>query len=108
MKIILLGALLSLVNNQSYAHDYWNNDKPVPAWVKSSCCGKIDAHYLRPDQVHRHDDYYIVDGYTKQIPVKQALPSQDGDYWIFYAGPECSEICTQQSSVYCFFVPMAF
>jgi hypothetical protein len=55
--------------------------------------------------VHRiSDDYYSVDGYVRRIPVGQALPSQDGDYWIFYRD-DGSGI---QSGVYCFFVPMDF
>ena len=57
----------------------------MPTWVKASCCGPDDAHHLRPDQVHRvSDDYYMVDGYRYRIPARDALPSQDGDYWIFY------------------------
>jgi hypothetical protein len=51
------------------------------------------------------DDYYEVDGYTRKIPVQQALPSQDGDYWIFYRDDTGG---TTQSGIYCFFVPMAF
>jgi hypothetical protein len=63
-----------------------------------------NAHHLRPDQVHRaSDDFYTVDGYGNRIPVAQALPSQDGDYWIFYRNGDSG----YQSSVYCFFVPMA-
>ncbi len=55
--------------------------------------------------MHRiSDDYYSVDGYVRHIPVGQALPSQDGDYWIFYRDDGASG----QSGVYCFFVPMAF
>ena len=58
-----------------------------------------------PDQVHRiSDDYYSVDGYVRRIPVGQALPSQDGDYWIFYR----DDGANGQSGIYCFFVPMAF
>jgi hypothetical protein len=30
---------------------------------------------------------YRVDGFADLIPYKQALPSQDGDYWIFYSAP---------------------
>ena len=77
----------------------------IPDWIQSSCCGAQDAHKLRADQVHRvSDDYYQVDGYVGRIPVGQALPSQDGDYWIFYRqDPDGG-----QSGVYCFFIPMAF
>jgi hypothetical protein len=51
--------------------------------VKSSCCGPADAHHLTPDQVTRRDeDYYLVAGYARPTPVKRALPSQGGEYWI--------------------------
>jgi hypothetical protein len=97
--------LFALSASGADAHDYWSDGKSVPNWVKASCCGPADAHHLRPDQVHRiSDDYYSVDGYVRRIPVGQALPSQDGDYWIFYRD-DGSGI---QSGVYCFFVPMAF
>jgi hypothetical protein len=87
------------------AHDVWANGETVPSWVKASCCGPDDAHHLRPDQVHRiSDDYYKVDGYRYRIPAKDALPSQDGDYWIFYR----EGLNGAQSIVYCFFVPMNF
>jgi hypothetical protein len=86
------------------AHDVWANGRVVPAWVKAACCGPEDVHHLRPDQVHRvSDDYYMVDGYNNRIPARAALPSQDGDYWIFY-----KDDAGGQSGVYCFFVPMDF
>jgi hypothetical protein len=89
----------------AFAHDEWADGKPIPDWVKASCCGPADAHHLRPDQVHRvSDELYKVDGYDRLIPVAWALPSQDGDYWIFYRG----EGGGGQSGVYCFFVPMEF
>lgn len=92
----------------------------IPDWIKSTCCGPQDAHKLRADQVHRRDnghgdEWWEVDGYygpqnpsssgvLAHIPDGEALPSQDGNYWIFYAdyGPG------GQSGVYCFFVPMEF
>ena len=39
------------------------------------------------------------------IPARAALPSQDGDYWIFYKDDGAGGA---QSLVYCFFVPMDF
>lgn len=87
------------------AHDVWADGRVVPAWVKAACCGPEDVHHLRPEQVHRiSDDYYMVDGYNQRIPVRNALPSQDGDYWIFYR----DNVGGSQSGVYCFFVPMDF
>ena len=101
----IAAVLLAASAGSANAHDYWSDGKPVPDWVKASCCGPADAHHLRPDQVHRiSDDFYSVDGYIRRIPVGQALPSQDGDYWIFYRDDGASG----QSGVYCFFVPMAF
>jgi hypothetical protein len=97
--------LFALPASGAEAHDYWSDGKSVPDWVKASCCGPADAHHLRPDQVHRvSDEYYAVDGYVHRIPVGQALPSQDGDYWIFYR----DDASGSQSGVYCFFVPMDF
>ena len=88
------------------AHDVWADGKAVPTWVKAACCGPDDVHHLRPDQVHRiSDDYYIVDGYPNRIPARAALPSQDGDYWIFYRDDGQGGA---RSMVYCFFVPMGF
>lgn len=82
----------------------------IPAWINAACCGPQDAHKLRADQVHRiSDDFYAVDGYVRRIPAGQALPSQDSDYWIFYADyPAAAGMQASQSGVYCFFVPMAF
>jgi len=97
--------LFALSASGAEAHDYWSDGKPIPDWVKASCCGPADAHHLRPDQVHRiSDEFYSVDGYVRRIPVGQALPSLDGEYWIFYRDDGGGS----QSGVYCFFVPMDF
>lgn len=109
----------------AFAHDQWVDGSAIPAWVKSSCCGPADAHHLTPEQVHDMGDYYIVDGYNEPIrktyangkPNTSILPSQDGDYWIFYSesaahwsggmyGSKPYYENASQSGVYCFFVPM--
>jgi len=96
---------LALLTGEAHAHDVWANGAPVPKWVKEACCGPADAHHLRPDQVHRVSDaYYKVEGYFRPIPVAEALPSQDGDYWIFYKDNKSGS----QTGVFCFFVPMDF
>lgn len=87
----------------AHAHDAWANGDPIPAWVKASCCGPADAHHLRPDQVHDEGEFYRVDGYNRPIPRKEAQPSLDGDYWIFYKE---NTLSGGQSGVYCFFLPM--
>ena len=105
LALVTLATLCCLTCRPAAAHDFWASGDIVPGWVKSSCCGPDDAHHLRPDQVHRvSDDYYMVDGYRYRIPAREALPSQDGDYWIFYRDNGVGG----QSAVYCFFVPMGF
>ncbi len=100
-----LAALLLLVTGPAAAHDVWADGRVVPSWVKAACCGPADAHHLRPDQVHRvSDDYYMVDGYRYRIAARDALPSQDGEYWIFYRDGQDGS----QSIAYCFFVPLDF
>jgi hypothetical protein len=105
MLVRILTIPLLLVASTANAHDVWSNGKAVPAWIKAACCGPQDVHHLRPDQVHRiSDDFYAVDGYSTLIPARIALPSQDGDYWIFYDDNQNG----RQSMVFCFFVPMNF
>jgi hypothetical protein len=108
--IAILGALTVV---PACAHDQWTNGAPIPDWVKASCCGPADAHHLTSEQVHRYGGYYRVDGYHRPIPIALALPSQDGDYWIFYrdkdGAPGAKGAGSDgQSGVYCFFAPMAF
>jgi hypothetical protein len=95
--------------SRSEAHDTWANGDPIPAWIKAACCGSADARRLTADQVHgsyEHPDatrYYDVDGYRHQVTVA-AIPSEDGDYWVFYR----TDPSGSQSRVFCFFVPMDF
>jgi hypothetical protein len=83
----------------SLAHDQWANGNPIPAWVKSTCCGPADAHILRPDQVTRNarGDHFV-QGYREPIAASFALPSEDGDYWIFYR----DNLDGSRSAVFCF------
>jgi hypothetical protein len=101
----LAAAAILLYCVPASAHDVWANGTPVPAWIKRACCGPADAHHLQPDQVHRvADAYYLVDGYFRPIPISDALPSEDGEYWIFYKSNKSGS----QTGVFCFFVPMNF
>lgn len=94
-------AALMLLASPAAAHDRWADGNAVPAWVKRHCCGVEDVHHLRPDQVVTTANGYLVDGVRTKIPFEQALPSEDGDYWVFYRNyPDGT-----QSIVYCFFVP---
>jgi hypothetical protein len=102
---LYLAAAFVLGAAPALAHDLWANGDPVPAWVKSACCGPADAHRLRPDQVAQNArGDYVVDGYREPLPARIALPSQDGNYWIFYR----ENLDGSRSAVFCFFVPMNF
>ena len=103
-SIISLAAGLALFPTAAHAHDHWLNDEPVPAWVKTECCGPEDAHHLRLDQVRRNAaGDYVVDIYPDPIPARMARPSQDGDYWLFFYNDYGF-----YGIVRCFFVPALF
>jgi hypothetical protein len=107
MKPLALFVLTCLCLNFAHAHDYWNNGKKVPDWVKGSCCGPADAHRLAMSNVHTapwNADYMIVDGYKEPIRKATALPSEDEFVWIFYKDDVNTP--SGQSTVYCIFVPM--
>ena len=99
--------LLSLLasSNATHAHSTWANGVPIPEWVTKACCGPADAHHLLPAQVHRVAGGYRIDGYPKVIYDVQVLPSEDGEFWAFYA------VSTNESgerlftNVFCFFAP---
>jgi hypothetical protein len=102
-SIPALAAALALVRTV-HAHDRWDNGEAVPEWVKTECCGPKDAHRLRPSQVRRNAaGDYVVDIYPDPIPARRALPSQDGDYWLFFYNDYGF-----YGSVRCFFVPALF
>jgi len=102
-SIIPLAAALALFQTAD-AHDRWGNEEPVPPWVETECCGPNDAHHLRPDQVRRNAaGDYVVDIYPDPIPARRALPSQDGEYWLFFYNDY-----GYYGTVRCFFVPTLF
>ena len=104
MRLCLAAAFLAGVA-PALAPDQWSNGKPLPSWIKSACCGAADAHRLRPDQVaFNARGEYVIEGYNEAVAARFALPSQDGDYWIFYR----DNLDGSQSAVFCFFVPVNF
>ncbi len=105
-KAVVAAAALAMIAPPGEAHDKWADGSAIPSWVKSSCCGPQDAHHLTPDQVHRVKGGYRVDGYPDVIEDERVLPSQDGDYWIFYNQGDTAG-APWFSRVYCFFIPMS-
>lgn len=112
---IVLVAYILASPTSSAAHDVWADGSPVPSWVKTVCCGPSEVHELTPEQVHKTDTGWKIDGYDGDIvPYKNTLPSQDGHYWAFYHNAqkycsEGSEACYMSSpAIHCFFAPMEF
>jgi hypothetical protein len=99
-----LNAWLALSLTDVHAHEHWNNGERIPAWVKTACCGPNDVHHLRPEQIRRNAaGDYVVDVYPWPIPARMALPSQDGDYWLFFY-----EDFGVYGRIRCFFAPALF
>ncbi len=82
-----------------FAHEQWASGEAVPSWVKASCCGPADAHHYVDSQVRTLPDGWHIDGVPPVIPYGKELPSEDGDYWLFY------KIDWTGTHIYCFFVP---
>lgn len=100
-RILLAACVILAVIEGAGAHDVWANGSEVPAWVKSSCCGPEDVHHLTSAQVRALADGWHVEGYPRPIAYGRELPSQDGDYWIFYRRFSDGNV----TPVYCFFAP---
>jgi hypothetical protein len=84
------------------AHDKWGNGEPVPAWVKSACCGPEDSHQIPASAVHIEPDGYHIDGINTVVPITRALPSPDGKIWGFWMNQSEPE-----PVIFCFFYPVS-
>ena len=105
IRVIAASMALFGAPGAARAHATWSDGSTIPEWVTKACCGPSDAHHLRPDQVHRVDDGFLIDGYPKIVYDAQVLPSQDGDYWAFYSEGNDAGGRRLFTSVFCFFAP---
>ena len=105
--LLFSSVALTLWVRAAQAHDQWADGSAIPAWVKSSCCGPADAHHLNSEDVSFDGKEYHVRGYPWPIPAEKVLPSQDGDYWLFYSTYySYSDSSPQFGFPICFFVPL--
>lgn len=107
MRNTMVAVILILSCSSAFAHKFWANGEPVPAWIRKACCGEHDVHHLRPEQVHRVDGGYLVDGHDGVIPLSQTDPSQDGDYWLF-GTTDWTDNVPKIGDVRCFFIPLSY
>lgn len=101
MRIVSFAIAAFILSAPSFAHDKWANGQPVPEWVKQACCGASDVHHIPPEAIHLMADGYHIDGIATVTPVEKALPSPDGEYWVFW-----NEAGEPNPSIFCFFSPL--
>ena len=99
LRTILTCAALAITGS-AHGHNFWENGEEVPAWVKSSCCGKADSRHLKASAVHLMADGYHIDGLDVVVPEAKALPSPDNNYWGFW-----NPAYEPNPLIYCLFVP---
>ena len=86
---LFIGAVI-LAPGAAAAHDVWADGSPVPPWVKQlspaawtqETCAQCHSDSI--DDVSEQADGYHIKNYPYVVPLNDALPSQDGKYWIFY------------------------
>lgn len=97
---LLIAWAIACVATGADAHDLWKNGDPIPAWIKSACCGPSDAHNIPDSDVVVTRAGYLIAGRRAPIPFDKATPSPDGSFWVFYTG----DIAT--ATIICFFAPI--
>lgn len=96
-RVIVLSLLLVLPAPGALAHgDYdWINKGKYRSEGGELCCGKDDCYEVAPERVQQNPEGYSLPDHNMTVPGKQALPSEDGKYWI----------CKVGSRMRCFFAP---
>ncbi len=98
-KLLAISGMIAA--GPAHGHDFWSNGEEVPIWVKSVCCGKADAHHLKPSAVHIMADGVHIDGLDVVIPITRVLPSMDGQPWAFW-----NPSAEPTPLIYCIFLPL--
>jgi hypothetical protein len=93
----VLAVLLVVAARRAPAHDVWANNEPVPAWIKSACCGEADAHVLEPGDYWIDKEGFHIKAVNRVVDLDKILPSQDGKVWAFYS------VVGENVNVYCVF-----
>lgn len=101
MRAVVLLFLLWAGAQPAHAHDMWANGFPVPAFVKSACCGPEDVHRYLPGSIFLDNKGWHIPGYNQPVPADHVtFPSADGyEYAFFKTYPDGS-----QTQVYCIFL----
>ncbi len=105
MKYTLIAILLCL-SWGAEAHDQWADGSAVPGWIKSACCGPMDAHVIDSSDVSGPDKAgnYRVKDIEHIVPGEHVYDSLDGETWVFYD----PRLPPQTRAVYCLFLARGF
>lgn len=90
--------LVALSIPAAWAHDEfdWIRRRGYLSAEGKPCCGKDDCLSLSPAQVRQTPAGYALPEFGFVVPYRQALPSEDGKYWL----------CMSHSTrIQCFFAP---
>jgi len=96
-----LGANWPEANSPKAVHlvhgDYdWINKGKYRSVAGELCCGFDDCYQVAPERVHQNREGYALPDHNMTVPAKEAIPSEDGKYWI----------CKVGSRRRCFFAPL--
>ncbi len=74
----------------------WINKGRYRSTAGELCCGVDDCYQVAPERVLQDSQGYSLPDHNMSIPAKEAIPSEDGKYWI----------CKIGSRRRCFFAPL--
>ena len=97
-RLFVLGLTLALPATTAHAHgDYdWINKGKYRSDAGELCCGKDDCHEVAPERVQQNPYGYSLPDHNVTVPGRDAIPSEDGKYWI----------CKVGTRMRCFFAPL--
>jgi hypothetical protein len=97
-RVIVLSLALALPPAAAWAHgDYdWINKGKYRSAAGELCCGVDDCYQVAPERVHQIPEGYSLPDHNVTVPGKNAIPSEDGKYWI----------CKVGARMRCFFAPL--
>jgi hypothetical protein len=97
LAIAVCATALSAAPRPSAAHgDFdWINRGKYRSQSGELCCGVDDCYVVEPGRIHQGPEGYELLDHNIIVPPKQAIPSEDGKYWI----------CKVGARMRCFFAP---
>jgi hypothetical protein len=97
-RVLVLSLALVMPAPSASAHgDYdWINKGKYRSGAGELCCGKDDCYEVAPERVLQNNQGYSLPDHNLTVPATQAIPSEDGKYWI----------CKVGARMRCFFAPL--